>query len=403
MNILIADKFPERGIKKIESLGCCITYKQDLKDEALLKELKNNSYEFLIVRSTKVTSKMVESSPLISLIIRAGSGYNNIDVESASRHSIYVANCPGKNSIAVAELAMGLILSVDRRIPDNVIELRKGHWNKKEFSKARGIFGRTLGVIGTGRIGREVIYRAQSFGMRIVAWSRSLTPLVAEELGVEYEKSPEDVAKKSDIVTIHLALTPETKGIIGKNFFNALKDGAYFINTSRAEIVDEKALIKAIEEKGIRAGLDVFSGEPSYKEGSIQDQLALNPGVYGTHHIGASTEQAQEAVADETVRIVENYLKTGKVLNCVNIMERPPSKALLTIHHKNRIGVLASILDIIRDASINVERMENIIFSGGEGACARIELDNILPDKDINKIKNLTKDIYMITQVPLQS
>ena len=403
MNVLIADKFPEDGLEKIRSLGCNITYKQDLKGDTLLEELKSSNYEILIVRSTRVTSKMIDVSPVLSLIIRAGSGYNNIDIESASKNSIYVANCPGKNSIAVAELTMGLILSIDRRIPENVIELRNGHWNKKEFSKARGIFGRTLGVVGTGRIGKELIYRAHGFGLRIIAWSRSLTPEVADELEVEYAETPIDVAKESDIVSIHLALTPETKGLIGPEFFNALKPGAYFINTSRAEIVDEKALIKTIEKKNIRVGLDVFSGEPGYKEGPIEDPLIGNPNVYGTHHIGASTEQAQQAVADEAVRIVENYLKTGKVLNCVNIMERPPSKALLTIHHKNRIGVLASILDIIRDANTNVERMENLIFSGAEGACARIELDNILSNGDIERIKDLTTDIYMVTQVPLQA
>ena len=402
MNILIADKFPENGLKKINSIGCNVSYKQELKGESLLEELKNNSYEILIVRSTKVTSEMIDVSQVLSLIIRAGSGYNNIDIESASRRSIYVANCPGKNSIAVAELAMGLILSIDRRIPDNVIELRNGHWNKKEYSKAKGLYGRTLGIIGTGRIGKELICRAQSFGLRVIAWSRSLTQEIADELGVDYADTAIDVAKASDIVSIHLSLTSETRDFIGDEFFNALKPGTYFINTSRAEIVNKKFLIKAIEEKGIRAGLDVFPGEPGYKEGPIDEPLAKNSNVYGTHHIGASTEQAQQAVADETARIVENYFKTGKILNCVNKMDRPPSKALLTIHHKNRIGVLASILDIIRDANINVERMENLIFSGAEGACARIELDNLMLDGDIKRIKGLTKDIYMITQVPLQ-
>ena len=403
MNVLIADKFPEKEIKKIESIGFRTTYKPDVKDDSLLDELKDNNYEVLIVRSTKVTSKMIDVSRALSLIIRAGSGYNNIDIEAASRNSVYVANCPGKNSIAVAELAMGLILSIDRRIPDNVFEFRKGHWNKKEFSKAKGIFGKTLGIIGTGRIGKELIYRAQSFGLRVVAWSRSLTPLVADELGVKYCKTPIDVARESDIVSIHLALTPETKGLIGNEFFDALKPEAYFVNTSRAEIIDEDALLRAIEGKNIRAGIDVFLGEPSYKEGNIKSVLTKNPNIYGTHHIGASTEQAQQAVADETVRIIENYLKTGKVLNCVNIMEKPPAKALLTIHHKNRIGVLASILNIIRNANINVERMENVIFTGAEGACARIELDNLLVDSDIKKIKDLTDDIYMVTQVSLQA
>ncbi len=402
MRVLIADKFPEKGIEKIKELGCDLNYKPELKDDSLLDELKNNPYEVLIVRSTKVTAEMIEASPELSLIIRAGSGYNNIDVKTASERSIYVANCPGKNSIAVAELAMGLIISVDRRIPDNVIELRNGHWNKKEYSKAKGLYGLTLGIIGVGKIGRELIQRAKPFGLKILAWSRSLTPEKAEKLGVIYAKDIIEIAKNSDIISIHLALTDETRGLIGKDFFKALKPGAYFINTARAEIVDEEALVEAIEEKGIRAGLDVFTGEPSYKEGPISDRLIKNPGIYGTHHIGASTEQAQMAVADETFKILENYSTTGHVLNCVNILDKPPSKAMLTIHHKNRIGVLAGILDIIRNANINVERMENLIFAGAEGACARIELDNLLSSKDIERIKKLSDDIYMIKQVSLQ-
>lgn len=402
MRVLIADNFPEKGIEKITELGCDLQYKPTLKEDSLLEELKNNSYEVLIVRSTKVTADMIESSPDLSLIIRAGSGYNNIDVKTASSKSIYVANCPGKNSIAVAELAFGLIISLDRRIPDNVIELRNGHWNKKEYSKAKGLFGLTLGVIGLGRIGKELISRAKAFGLNIVAWSRSLTPEKAEKLGINYASDIYEVARSSDIISVHLALTDDTRGLLSKKFFEAMKDGAYFVNTARAEIVDEDALLEAIDRKGIRAGLDVFTGEPAYKEGPIDDRLAKNNNIYGTHHIGASTNQAQMAVADETYKILEHYSKTGQVLNCVNIMDRPPSKALLTIHHKNRIGVLASILDIIRDANINVERMENLIFTGGDGACARIELDNLLSDSDIAKIKDLSVDIFMVKQVSLQ-
>src|SRR5436305_13758192 len=127
---------------------------------------------------------------MLKLIVRAGAGYNTIDVAAASRRGVYVSNCPGKNSVAVAELAFALILALDRRIADNVIQLREGKWNKKEFSRARGLLGRTLGLVGTGQIGQEVIARARAFGMRVVAWSRSLTEELATELGVERRDSP---------------------------------------------------------------------------------------------------------------------------------------------------------------------------------------------------------------------
>ncbi len=401
MKVLIADKFPEDKIDKIKNLGCTVVYKQDLKEESLLLELRNSKPEILIVRSTGVSGDMIRAAPGLNLIIRAGSGFNTIDVGTASELSVYVANCPGMNSIAVAELAFGLILSIDRRIPDNVIQLRNGRWNKKEFSKSRGIFGRTLGIVGVGRIGKEVILRARAFGMHIAAWSRSLDPEKAENLSIKYCKSPEDAASEADIVSVHLALTKETERFIGPAFFNAMKPGAYFINTSRAEVVDQDALLKAMREKNIRAGLDVFVNEPAAKAGQFADNIVKNEALYGTHHIGASTDQAQASVADEAVRIVDEYINTGKPPNCVNLMKRTPARFMLSVHHHNRVGILAGVLDIIRDADNNVEVMENIIFTGAEGACARIQMDGKLSKDDLGKIKESNEDILSVAQVGL--
>src|SRR6266571_6385618 len=182
MLVLIADKFEQLGREGLQAIGCEISFQPDLKDDALADAISKQQPDVLVVRGTKVTESMLAAGPL-KLVARAGAGYNTIDVAAASRRGIYVSNCPGKNSIAVAELAFGLILAIDRRIVDNVISLRRGAWNKKEFSKARGLFGRTLGLIGGGRIGREMIPRARSFGMQVIAWSRNLTPELATALG----------------------------------------------------------------------------------------------------------------------------------------------------------------------------------------------------------------------------
>ena len=401
MKVLIADKFPDVKIEGIKNIGYEVVYEQGLKEDLLLEEIKKQLPDVLVVRSTSVTGEMIESDPSLSLIIRAGSGYNTIDVKTASARSVYVANCPGKNAIAVAELAFGHLLSLDRRIPDNVLDLREGRWNKKEYSKAGGVYGKTLGIVGVGRIGQELITRAKAFGMDVVAWSRSLTPQRAEALGILYAKSPLEVASESDAVSVHLALTEDTKELIGPEFFAAMKPKAFFINTSRAEIVDEAALLKAVDEKGIRAGLDVFSGEPSAKAGDFAGTIAKSGGVYGTHHIGASTDQAQNAVADETVRLLEEYMLTGHVHNCVNLMEKTPASYMLSVHHKNRVGVLANVLDIIREANINVELMENIIFAGGDGACARIQIDGKMTAKDIEKMESSSEEITSVSQVSI--
>src|ERR687885_1285775 len=193
MKVLIADKFEQSGRDGLASIGCEVTYQPDLKDEALVEAIRTLKPDVLVVRSTKVTESALAAGTL-KLVVRAGAGYNTIDVAAASRRGIYVSNCPGKNSIAVAELAFALMFALDRRIADNVIALRAGQWNKKEFSKARGLFGRTLGLIGVGKIGQEMIPRARAFGMPVVAWSRSLTAERAAALGVELKASPHEVA-----------------------------------------------------------------------------------------------------------------------------------------------------------------------------------------------------------------
>src|SRR5712671_4832673 len=261
MKILIADKFEKSGQEGLAGIGCEVLYQPDLKDEVLVAAIANELPDVLVVRGTKVTESMLEAGAL-KLVVRAGAGYNTIDVAAASRRGIYVSNCPGKNSIAVAELAFALILALDRRIADNVIALRRGEWNKKEFSKARGLFGRTLGLVGLGKIGQEMIPRARAFGMPVVAWSRSLTAERALDLGLERMESPLDVAGAADIVSVHLALNSETRGLIGAEAFNSMRRGSYFINTARGEVVDQAALVEAIHAKGIRAGLDVFAMEP---------------------------------------------------------------------------------------------------------------------------------------------
>ena len=374
MLVLIADKFEQSGRDGLQAIGCEVSFQPDLKDEALVEAIAKHQPDVLVVRGTKVTEPMLAAGPL-KLIVRAGAGYNTIDVAGASRRGIYVSNCPGKNSIAVAELAFALILALDRRIADNVIALRAGQWNKKEFSKARGLFGRTLGLVGLGKIGQEMIPRARAFGMPVVAWSRSLTFERAAALGVDRMETPLDVARAADIVSVHVALKPDTRMLIGPDFLKEMRDGAYLINTSRGEVVDQTALVEAIHSKGIRAGLDVFAIEPTSAVAEFTDPIANETSVYGTHHIGASTDQAQEAIAAETVRIIQSFKETGQVPNVVNLAQRTPATHRLVVRHRDRPGVLAQVLDAIKAEQINVQEMENIVFEGAEAAVARINLD----------------------------
>ena len=400
MKILVADKFEKSGLAGLAELGCEVLYQPDLKDDSLREAIGSSDAQVLIVRSTKVTGPMLEAGHL-SLVVRAGAGYNTIDVETASALGIYVANCPGKNSVAVAELAFGLILALDRRIVDNAADLKRGAWNKKEYSKARGLFGRTLGLIGTGGIGREMIPRARAFGMAVAAWSRSLTPERAQALGVERMATPADAAAAADVVSVHLALKPETKGLIGESFFAAMRPGAFFVNTSRAEVVDQAALERAVREEGVRAALDVFNEEPPGGSGEVRAQIFELPGVIGTHHIGASTDQAQEAIAAETVRIVREFAQGGRAPNVVNLAKKSPACCLLVVRHYDRVGVLASVFDGLKQAGINVQETENIVFDGAKAAVARIHLQQPPTEKTLSSIRKNSDDIIELSLVTL--
>ncbi|MGH9838707.1 MAG: 3-phosphoglycerate dehydrogenase family protein [Blastocatellia bacterium] len=387
MKILIADKFEESGIEGLRAIGCEVIYNPELKDDALTAAVRDSQADALVVRSTKVSEATLGAGRL-SLVVRAGAGFNTIDVKAASARGIYVSNCPGKNSVAVAELAFGLMLALDRRIADNVIELRAGKWNKKEYSQARGLYGRTLGLVGLGQIGQEMILRAKAFGMNVTGWSRSLTPESAEAMGIAFRQTIIEVAHDCDILSIHMALTPDTRGVINAGVFEVMKHGSYLINTARAEIVDQAALAQAVRHKGIRAGLDVFANEPASATADFADDIVGLPNVYGTHHIGASTDQAQEAIAAETVRIIRTFKETGKVPNVVNLADRTPATHLLVVRHHDRPGVLAHVLNEIKAANINIQRMENVVFEGAEAAIARIELDGALDDKTLEHIRS---------------
>jgi D-3-phosphoglycerate dehydrogenase / 2-oxoglutarate reductase len=416
MKVLIADPFEPSGLEGLKAAGCEVVYDPNAKDDGLVQAVRSTGAEVLVVRSTKVTSAMLDAGRL-ALVVRAGAGYNTIDVAGASKRGIYVSNCPGKNAIAVAELTFGLILALDRRIPDNVSELRAGKWNKKAFSKARGLRGQTIGILGIGNIAQEVIRRAAAFRLDVVVWSRRFDgedrpmreaearafDLEAEArlVRIELAPTPAAVASRADILSVHLAFGPDTKGLVGREVLEGLKPGATFINTARAEIADHAVLLEVARANRVRVGLDVFNAEPATATGEFSDELVSLPNVYGTHHIGASTDQAQEAIAAETVRIVTSFKNTGKVPNVVNLASRTPATHMLVVRHRDRPGVLAHVFDNLREANLNVQETENIVFEGAEAAVARINLDGAPASAVCDKIKSGHPDVLDLQVVTL--
>lgn len=396
MKVLIADKFEKVGIDGLQELGCTVESRPAVTADDLPAAVREVDPAILIVRSTRVSAEAMRAGSALGLIIRAGAGIDTIDVPAASALGIFVSNCPGKNSIAVAELVMGLLFSLDRRIPDQVADARAGKWKKGEYAKARGLAGRTLGIVGLGQIGREVAARAKACGMHIAAWSRNLTLQMAEELGVTYCETPLEVARLSDAVSVHVAATGETDNLIGAEFFSEMHRGAYFINTARGSVVDEAALRDAVEARGIRVALDVFQNEPAGSSGEIASALPSLPGIYVTHHVGASTEQAQVAIAHAVIRIVQSYLEHGGVPNCVNRLAKSAASHVLSIRHHNRPGVLAHVFQQLADHHINVEEVENIIYHGAQATLARVHLDSEPSAEALRSIEQGNPDIIKV-------
>ncbi|PIE02923.1 MAG: hypothetical protein CSA81_04215 [Acidobacteria bacterium] len=398
LKILFADKFPEQYQTELTKLGHEITFMPDMSADDLPNHIVDK--EVLVVRSTKVTAATIEASNKLALIIRAGAGYNTIDTQAAARKGVFVCNTPGQNSIAVAEVAMGLLISIDRQIPDNVIEMRQKHWDKKRFSKTQGLFGRNIGIVGMGQIGFQVAKRASAFGMNIFIdeetkdWTLPQTLADLAELGYTVVKDHKELAEKCDVLTFHCPATPETEKMVNREFLQHVRPNTILINTSRGTIIDDEALIEAMNEKNIHCGLDVFNDEPTSGKGTINTPLSQHPNVYGTHHIGASTQQAQLAIAYKVVEAIQDFEK-GRINNWVNSETSLQALPAISIRHSDRMGILVEILDVIRKEKINIEQVENKNFSGKEAAFTNIYIDSPITDKVIKAIEAIPNVIQV--------
>jgi len=401
MKILIADKMEAWGLDQLKGLADEVAYEPDLKGDELKKRLAEFDPDVITVRSTKLPKEIQAAGKSLCLIIRAGSGFDTIDTQAAAERDIRVCNCPGMNAVAVAELTMGLIIAFDRRIADNVIDLRDHKWKKKQYAKAgKGLKGQTIGIVGAGRIGAEVAKRALAFDMNVLYYhiGRQLT-LVDHPNAARAEL--DDLLRKSDIVSIHVPGGGGTSHLIDERRIGLMKNDAVLVNTSRAAVIDEKALAVALKEGKLRgAALDVYADEPAAESPTIDSPLCELPNVYGTHHIGASTAQAQLAVAEEVVRIVAHFKTTGEALHCVN-MAQPIANPVLIVQMTNQPGGLVHALGVLEEAGIHAVEMDQVVHDNGAAACAHIRLDKQPDEALVEKIRGGHPTIQGVDLIPV--
>ncbi len=375
MRILLADALDDQATAALRAAGHDVVAQPDLTADDLASHVPG--HDALVVRSTKVHRDALDAADRLALVVRAGAGTENIDVETASGRGIHVCNVPGRNAVAVAELTMGLLLAVDRHIAAATVDARAGVWNKKRYSKADGLMGRTIAIIGLGAIGLAVAERAKAFGLTVVGLRRPDRSPATEgrlrAIGIRLVDDMEELIQSADIVSLHVPGGADTNQLLDAALISRLQDGAIVLNTSRGDCVDEAALIEAMDTRGVRAGIDVFADEPSSGDVAVTSPLAQHPSVVVTHHIGASTRQAQLAIADGVVETIEAYAG-GDPVNCINLAPRGTGSCTLTIRHYDRVGVLATVFGVLRGAGLNVQHMENRVFLGRTAAVASIDI-----------------------------
>lgn len=312
MRILITDAVDEQSVNELKATdGFEVDFRNGIKREELISAVQD--YECIIVRSrTKLDREIISRAGKARLIVRAGVGTDNIDVQAATERGIAVANTPWANVVSAAELTMAFILSLSRHICEANASMHSGKWETLRFTGSE-LRGKRLGIVGLGRVGREVAKRAHAFDMDICAYDPFVSADVARAAGAQLVAF-EELLSTADMVTLHASMLPGNVHLIGRKEFELMKQGACFINTARGEMVDSEALADALESGRLAgAACDVFEGEPN-----INRRLLSLPNMLMTPHVGAQTREAQAKVGKEVVQVVRSFFRDGKAMNLVN-------------------------------------------------------------------------------------
>jgi D-3-phosphoglycerate dehydrogenase len=392
MKIFVACELPEGALESLRSLAVEVHYRPNATTAELREKL--TGVGLLIVGSTRIAPDMIARAPELQMIIHAGSGPGDIALEAASQQGVFVTHCPDKHAAAVAELTFGLILALDRRIVENSTAMHEGRWIRGELTDARGLAGRTLGIVGWGATGRLVARLARAFNMRVLAWSPAMTPETSPDLAVEFCNWPRELARECDIVTVQ-AIEGELEPLIDADFLQSMREGAYLVHVGQAGTVDEVALARAVEERHLRLALDAFTADPAGETGRFRCRLCDLPGVIGTQHIAELTEQARLATADEVVRVVQAFVVSGEVENCLNLCDRSPATWQLVMRVRDQPGVMAAVLDVVRADGINAQEITSRVFTGAKAAWLIIALDERPSTEALDAIHALTNVLHL--------
>jgi D-3-phosphoglycerate dehydrogenase len=394
MKILVACELPEFAVAELRTLTTEIVYRPDVRPDELRELMPGVG--ILVVDDRRVSPDTVHRGETLQMIVRAGPGPGDVSVADASAQGVFVTHCPDQHAVAVAELAFGLMLALDRRIVDSTLALREGRWNRAEVKDSRGLAGRTLGLLGFGPACREIAARAHAFGMPTLAWCPASAPEDYAAQHVRFCSSARELARESDVVVVsEVADGQESRVLADADFLENMKEGAALVHVGGPGAIDEPALARIVPARKLRVALDAFSSEPTGESARFRYRLCDLPGVIGTPHVAAVTDQARNATATEVVHIVRSFLVSGEALHCLNLLEHSPATWQLMLRVRDAVGVMASVLEAIRADGINAEEVTSRVFVGARAAWCTIALDERPSTEALEAIRALHDVLYL--------
>jgi D-3-phosphoglycerate dehydrogenase len=372
MKILVACTLPESALAELRLPGAEVEYQPGLTAGQIGDHVRDAA--ILIVDRKRVSPQVIAAGQALQLIVRAGTFVWNIAVEEASAQGVFVSNCPYSDAPATAELVMGLVLALDRHLLENAAAVREGRPWSAQRATGRGLTGRSLGVLGYGPVGREVLRLARAFDMKLLAWV-STGPEPGHDSDVEFCAWPRELARKSDVVVVHVPPDGFDEVLISDELLQSMRPGAYLVHVGSPGAIDEDALLAAVKAGKLHVASDLYETDASSEPTRLRSPLSELPGTLVTLRLGGATEQAQAAIAAEVVRIVRQFVLTGEALNCVNLTERSPATWQLVLRLRDVVGVMATIMDAIRADGINAQEITTRVFRGARAAWCAISLD----------------------------
>jgi len=388
MKILVSCPIPEDMLPELRTLGAELIYEPHITAEKLEQAVRDVA--ILVICHTRVSPEVIEAGVELQMIVRFGGDTSNIAMEEASSAGVFVTCSPNMDAIAIAELAFGFLLGLDRKIRENVETPDLRRPCEKLPLDSWGLAGRSLGVLGFGPVEAEIIKRAKAFEMTVNAWAPTLSPETAAEHGVEFCAWPRELARQSDAVAVYASPAGHDETLIDADFLDNMRPEARLIYIGRPGGLDLSALVKAVKKRKLRVAYDISAPQLTLGDTArFISKLQKEPNVLGTYRLASCTRQAQSATSAELIRVIREFLVNGNVINCVNLLEQNPAKWQLVLRLKDRVGVMASVMEVIGADGLNSEGITTRLFTGGKAAWCIIDVDERPSEETLSAIREL--------------